>query len=58
MIAHTGLAVRDFRAAKSFYERELAPLGYAAKIEAGESAGFNGRQEHRFLDRREQDRGT
>jgi catechol 2,3-dioxygenase-like lactoylglutathione lyase family enzyme len=41
MIAHTGLAVRDFAAAKRFYERALAPLGYAAKMEAGESAGFN-----------------
>lgn len=41
MIAHTSLAVRDFAAAKSFYERALAPLGYAAKMEAGESAGFN-----------------
>jgi catechol 2,3-dioxygenase-like lactoylglutathione lyase family enzyme len=41
MIAHTGLAVRDFAAAKSFYEQALAPLGYSAKMEAGESAGFN-----------------
>ena len=30
MIAHTGLAVRDFAAAKGFYEKALAPLGYAA----------------------------
>jgi catechol 2,3-dioxygenase-like lactoylglutathione lyase family enzyme len=41
MIAHTGLAVRDFEAAKRFYDRVLAPLGYAAKMESGESAGFN-----------------
>lgn len=41
MIAHTGLAVRDFKAAKSFYERALAPLGYTAKLEHGESTGFN-----------------
>jgi len=41
MIAHTGLAVRDFPAAKLFYERALAPLGYQAKMETGESAGFN-----------------
>lgn len=41
MIAHTGLAVSDFRAAKKFYERTLAPLGYAAKMQHGESAGFN-----------------
>jgi catechol 2,3-dioxygenase-like lactoylglutathione lyase family enzyme len=41
MIAHTGLAVRDFKSAKHFYERVLAPLGYTAKMEHGESAGFN-----------------
>ena len=41
MIAHTGLGVRDFAAAKRFYQRALAPLGYAAKMEAGQSAGFN-----------------
>jgi catechol 2,3-dioxygenase-like lactoylglutathione lyase family enzyme len=41
MIAHTGLTVRDFNAAKRFYERALAPLGYTAKMEHGESAGFN-----------------
>ena len=41
MIAHTGLAVRDFKSAKHFYERALAPLGYTAKMEYGESAGFN-----------------
>jgi catechol 2,3-dioxygenase-like lactoylglutathione lyase family enzyme len=41
MIAHTGLAVRDFAAAKRFYERALAPLGYTAKMQMGESAGFN-----------------
>ncbi len=41
MIAHTGLAVRDFKAAKRFYEQALASLGYAAKMEAGEATGFN-----------------
>ena len=41
MIAHTGLAVRDFKAAKSFYERTLAPLGYTAKMEHADSTGFN-----------------
>ncbi len=41
MIAHTGLAVRDFPAAKKFYERALAPLGYAAKMSADDAAGFN-----------------
>jgi catechol 2,3-dioxygenase-like lactoylglutathione lyase family enzyme len=41
MIAHTGLAVSDFAAAKRFYEQALAPLGYSAKMEHGEAAGFN-----------------
>jgi catechol 2,3-dioxygenase-like lactoylglutathione lyase family enzyme len=41
MIAHTGLTVRDFTAAKRFYERALAPLGYTARMEHGQSAGFN-----------------
>ena len=41
MIAHTGLAVRDFAAAKKFYERALAPLGYTAKMQFGEATGFN-----------------
>ena len=41
MIAHTGLAVSDFAAAKNFYERALGPLGYSAKMDAGDAAGFN-----------------
>ena len=41
MIAHTGLAVRDLAAAKKFYERALAPLGYTAKMQFGEATGFN-----------------
>jgi catechol 2,3-dioxygenase-like lactoylglutathione lyase family enzyme len=41
MIAHTGLGVRDFKKSKRFYERALAPLGYTAKLEHGESTGFN-----------------
>jgi catechol 2,3-dioxygenase-like lactoylglutathione lyase family enzyme len=41
MIAHTGLAVRDFAAATGFYEKALAPLGYAAKMQADDAAGFN-----------------
>ena len=41
MIAHTGLAVRDFKAAKTFYERALAPLGYSPKMQHAESTGFN-----------------
>ena len=41
MIAHTGLAVRDFEAAKGFYERVLAPLGYTPKMQHDDSTGFN-----------------
>ena len=41
MIAHTGLAVRDFKAASTFYERALAPLGYSPKMQHEESTGFN-----------------
>lgn len=41
MIAHTGLAVSDFRAAQQFYEQTLAPLGYTAKMQYGEATGFN-----------------
>jgi catechol 2,3-dioxygenase-like lactoylglutathione lyase family enzyme len=41
MIAHTGFGVRDFKAAKRFYERALAPLGYTAKMEGDEATGFN-----------------
>jgi catechol 2,3-dioxygenase-like lactoylglutathione lyase family enzyme len=41
MIAHTSLAVSDYPKSKSFYDRALAPLGYRANMEHGESAGFN-----------------
>jgi catechol 2,3-dioxygenase-like lactoylglutathione lyase family enzyme len=41
MIAHTGLAVADYRAAKRFYEQALAPLGYRHNMEYGDSGGFN-----------------
>lgn len=54
MIAHTGLAVRDFRAAKKFYEHALAPLGYSAKMQYGESTGFNdGKNTDFWIGRRE-----
>lgn len=50
MIAHAGIAVRDFRAAKRFYERALAPLGDAPKMEYGEAGGFNdGRNAHFWI---------
>jgi catechol 2,3-dioxygenase-like lactoylglutathione lyase family enzyme len=41
MIAHTGLAVSDYRASKAFYEKALAPLGYKSNMEFGEQGGFN-----------------
>ena len=41
MIAHTSLAVSDYREAKRFYTKALAPLGYRSNQEHGESAGFN-----------------
>ncbi len=41
MIAHTSIHVRDYPAAKRFYTRALAPLGYSNNMEYGEAAGFN-----------------
>lgn len=41
MIAHTGVAVADYRRSKAFYERALAPLGYRNNMEHGKSGGFN-----------------
>ena len=41
MIAHTSLAVRDYRKAKAFYLKALAQLGYHNNMEYGEAAGFN-----------------
>jgi len=41
MIAHTSLAVSDYAAAKMFYKKALAPLGYENNMEYGEAAGFN-----------------
>jgi catechol 2,3-dioxygenase-like lactoylglutathione lyase family enzyme len=40
MIAHTGVAVSDYKKSKEFYLRALAPLGYANNMEYGEAAGF------------------
>jgi len=40
MIAHTGLPVSDYKKAKEFYIKALAPLGYANNMEYGEGAGF------------------
>ncbi len=41
MIAHTSLAVSDYRRSKAFYAQALAPLGYRQNMEYGEAAGFN-----------------
>jgi catechol 2,3-dioxygenase-like lactoylglutathione lyase family enzyme len=41
MIAHTTLPVRDYRRAKAFYGKVLAPLGYQNNMEFGDAAGFN-----------------
>ena len=41
MIAHTSLAVGNYRKSKEFYIKALAPLGYSNNMEYGEAAGFN-----------------
>ena len=41
MIAHTSIPVSDYRAAKKFYTKVLATLGYKQNMEYGEAAGFN-----------------
>jgi catechol 2,3-dioxygenase-like lactoylglutathione lyase family enzyme len=41
MIAHTSLAVSDYRRSKTFYSKALQPLGYTNNMEYGEDAGFN-----------------
>ena len=41
MIAHTTLHVSDYKKAKAFYVKALAPLGYQNNMEYGEAAGFN-----------------
>jgi catechol 2,3-dioxygenase-like lactoylglutathione lyase family enzyme len=40
MIAHTTLPVRDYRRAKAFYGKALAPLGYSLQMEFPGAAGF------------------
>ena len=41
MIAHTSLAVSNYRKSKAFYSKILTPLGYKNNMEFGTSAGFN-----------------
>ena len=42
MIAHTSVAVKDYAAAKDFYSKLLAPLGYVVGMDVPEykAAGF------------------
>jgi catechol 2,3-dioxygenase-like lactoylglutathione lyase family enzyme len=40
MIAHVTLPVGDYKKAKTFYKKVLAPLGYKQNMEYGEAAGF------------------
>ena len=40
MIDHTAVNVTDQEAAKEFYSRALAPLGYALAFEVGDYLGF------------------
>jgi catechol 2,3-dioxygenase-like lactoylglutathione lyase family enzyme len=42
MIDHTGFTVRDFAKSKAFYEKALAPLGYAVIMELPASATGHG----------------
>ncbi len=35
MFDHVGFPVRDYAAAKAFYEKALAPLGFAVQMEIG-----------------------
>ena len=41
MIAHTTLAVKNYKKSKAFYIKALKPLGYRNNMNFGESAGFN-----------------
>jgi catechol 2,3-dioxygenase-like lactoylglutathione lyase family enzyme len=41
MIAHTTLAISNYRKSKTFYSKILNPLGYKNNMEFGTSAGFN-----------------
>jgi catechol 2,3-dioxygenase-like lactoylglutathione lyase family enzyme len=53
MIAHTSLAVSDYRKSKAFYSKALAPLGYRPAMEHGEAAGFSDGQNTDFWISRE-----
>ena len=40
MIAHASIPVSNYKNAKEFYNKALAPLGYTNNMEYGEAAGF------------------
>lgn len=40
MVDHVALNIRDIAAAKAFYERTLAPLGYTVGMDLGKDVGF------------------
>lgn len=40
MIAHVSLPVSNYKKAKVFYTKALAPLGYKFEMEYGEAGGF------------------
>jgi catechol 2,3-dioxygenase-like lactoylglutathione lyase family enzyme len=39
MLDHIGIPVSDYERSKSFYEKALAPLGYALLMEVGQEVG-------------------
>ena len=43
MLDHVGFAVRDYGRSKAFYEKALAPLGFALLMEFSEAAAGFGR---------------
>jgi catechol 2,3-dioxygenase-like lactoylglutathione lyase family enzyme len=58
MIAHTGLAVRDYQASKTFYQKALSPLGYTNNMEHGDAGGFNDGKNTDFWIGRSEDKIT
>ncbi len=40
MIEHTGVKVKNFEAAKEFYTKALAPLGYTLSMQFDGAAGY------------------
>ena len=52
MIDHVSVAVRDLAAGVAFYERVLAPLGYAKLVERPSTVGFGKRYPEFWLNLR------